>query len=661
MADSKWHLTSPTPYDTPLTYGGWTQSRALGVKIASVLQNLDAKHAGDLPDGRSEMKPTKRKHKIVIHTSPFLRCIQTAIGIASGLATSPAHSHHARRPMPTQLMHSDPARNPPTITARSLRESPRLEPIPEPASSPILTFSQPPRHNPPKALLRIDAFLGEWLSPEYFMHITPPPSSVMMVASAKADLLRREDCAHLSYSVPVSAGGFPGGWSTSSNASSGSTEREQHELPDKPFSRDRTSSMSSAGSGGSAGRPRPLSRGHGQSAPDNSIYAPPIPHYALSMSDPIPLGYVSHAKDAVVMVDYQWDSMREPQNWGDGGDYGEEWSSMHKRFRTGITKLIDWYREHDVSVDLTSRPSTSSGQDGSSEDEEDLVVIVVSHGAGCNALIGAITNQPVLLDVGMTNLTVAVRKTPKTPHQTPNRTLAHSRNQSRQMTLADEYDLILQNSSEHLRRVSGASTQSSNFKTSNQLSRPFLDRLNTATGISTNSPFVDPISIGEPARGLPLAGTGNPNFGSIRRTASVTSGTGSSVGGGTYTPSCEGSIGLWAPKRPVGEEEPKEEGTEGDDMVLNFALEREVKASQPTSLKVDAIEDKLAGLTVTEICATKKDENKSKGKQKDVPERSDTAKTGLWPGPRPPGELGTQPDRLMAPKRRWTVTENPGR
>ncbi|KAI7521191.1 hypothetical protein KC317_g22174, partial [Hortaea werneckii] len=44
------------------------------------------------------------------------------------------------------------------------------------------------------------------------------------------------------------------------------------------------------------------------------------------------------------------------------------------------------------------------------EEQEDLVVVLVTHGAGANALIGALTGQPVLLDVGMASLTMAVRK-----------------------------------------------------------------------------------------------------------------------------------------------------------------------------------------------------------------------------------------------------------
>lgn len=664
-ADPKWHLTSPTPYDTPLTYGGWTQSRALGARIASVLQSLDERSKSDDSEAGPESPRKKRKHKVVIHSSPFLRCIQTSVGIASGLATNAAHGQAPQHSTPTRQIHSDPFRNSPTMGARSKMDSPRLEPIPEPATSPAPNFT--PNQHATKAVLRIDAFLGEWLSPDYFMQITPPPSSVMMVASAKADLLRREDYAHLSYNIPMPASGFPGGWGESIPP-----EREQ-DLPALPFARDRTSSMSSAGSNGSGGRPRPFSRGHGgPHNSDNGTYAPPVPHYAISMSDPIPPGYVCHAKDAALTVDYQWDSMREPQNWGNGGEYGEEWSSMHKRVRRGLAKMIDWYREHDGSVATASRPTTSSGQGSSNTDDEDdtdLVVVLVSHGACCNALIGAMTNQPVLLDVGMTNLTMAVRKPPsRTPFASPRATPSHSRNPSRQMTLSDEYDMILLNSGEHLRRSSLTSSRSATPQLLSLPLRPFLNRENLESNNNLNTPFVEPISLGEPIRSS-FSTTANPNFGSIRRTVSVASGSGSSASGLTYTPNFKGSIGLWKPTKRVDEEEKVEEGTEGDDMVLNFAEEREAKASQtpspesPRSPKVEKSPafafDKKFGI-----------EGKGKEKEKEMPERSDTAKTadglletvpkkgtGLWPGPRPPAELGTKPERLPGAKRRWTVTE----
>lgn len=136
-------------------------------------------------------------------------------------------------------------------------------------------------------------------------------------------------------------------------------------------------------------------------------YIPPTPTYAISSLDHIPVGYVAHARDACISVSYAWDSMRTPQSWGSGGEYGEEWSSMHRRFRNGLSKMIEWYEEHGTAVNKTAAEMFVDSND---EEETDTVVILVTHGAGCNALLGALTNQPVLLDVGMASLTMAIRK-----------------------------------------------------------------------------------------------------------------------------------------------------------------------------------------------------------------------------------------------------------
>ena len=103
-----WTTTSPTPYDTPLTYHGFLSSRTIGTRITSFLPS-----------------PPPR---IIIHTSPFLRCIQTAISISTSL--------------------------------------------------------------PRKPLLRIDETWAEWMTPDYYTDITPPPPAGRMAADAKAELLR---------------------------------------------------------------------------------------------------------------------------------------------------------------------------------------------------------------------------------------------------------------------------------------------------------------------------------------------------------------------------------------------------------------------------------------------------------------------------------------
>jgi hypothetical protein len=74
--------------------------------------------------------------------------------------------------------------------------------------------------------------------------------------------------------------------------------------------------------------------------------------------------------------------------------------------------MMEWYSQHnadDRGEDALGFEQADAGH-GEEDEQEDLVLILVTHGAGCNALIGALTNQPVLLDVGMASLTMAVRR-----------------------------------------------------------------------------------------------------------------------------------------------------------------------------------------------------------------------------------------------------------
>ncbi len=165
-------------------------------------------------------------------------------------------------------------------------------------------------------------------------------------------------------------------------------------------------------------------------------YVAPVPRFALSSKAPTPTGYVAHARDACIDLDYQWDSMRAPYDWGDGGEFGEEWTAMHRRFRKGLQMLIDWYTLSGMPTEMVTKtihfwsgpPKTNSdgtvvdsaeyaiddddSEPDTSDDDciEESVVILVSHGAGCNAIIGALTQQPVLMDVGLASLSVAVRR-----------------------------------------------------------------------------------------------------------------------------------------------------------------------------------------------------------------------------------------------------------
>ena len=416
------------------------QSRALGIRIAGLLQGWEEEQARLAePNGQEQDRVNRRrkKHRVIIHSSPFVRCVQTSVAISAGLAQSKKRADRLQSK-------ANPLRS--SSLRRTKERAGSLSAIPEPPDDEALESPQAsaaPSHLK-AARLRIDAFLGEWLSPDYFENITPPPSSVMMVAGAKAELLRPGEKIEGTNQAEKNQGNFPGGWK---NAFADSTTIEEEEsngdgLSDlssigKALPRLRSSTQSSDG--------RPASKIPRISTNINSssqTYVPPTPTYAISASDTIPSGYVAHARDACVDVDYRWDSMREPQDWGDGGQYGEEWSSMHKRFRNGFYKMLDWYREtplDDVETDV----------------EVDTVLILVTHGAGCNALIGALTNQPVLLDVGMASLTMAMRRnTVDHPEstQSPPASPGHSRSSSLIKTnVTEEYDVKFTASTDHLK------------------------------------------------------------------------------------------------------------------------------------------------------------------------------------------------------------------
>lgn len=451
-ADQQWHLHTPTPYDPPLTYGGWNQCCSLGLRIGALLDARErAASDADSETGKSDgvrshdfahqdggsqgsNRKRKRKHNVVIHTSPFLRCVQTSVAIAAGIAQYQSNPSSDSRPAISR------ARTPNSLHSASPRlrgqdglGSPSLTPIPEPREDLAhaiarRVLNEHKRHR--RCKLRVDAFLGEWLNPQYFDQITPPPPSPLMVTSAKGTLMNNDTVDVFTPTVSMKSS-LSSLWSGSSVAKRtdskdskdsffSALDDEQDALPAPAARRDRTSSMSSIGSQDSAsGRRSPIRRGqYAQDyastvpKPETTVYVPPTPHYAISGSENIPKGYVAHARQACVNVDFHWDSSRPPQDWGDGGNYGEEWSAMHKRFRKGVNHLITWYSQHNADDRAEDALGFEQAEKLTEHDEdyEDLVVIMVTHGAGCNALIGAFTGQPVLLDVGMASLTMAVRR-----------------------------------------------------------------------------------------------------------------------------------------------------------------------------------------------------------------------------------------------------------
>ena len=517
----------------------------------------------------------------------------------------------------------------PTLTT----SSPALAPIPEP-------YTEEPKLIR-RSTVRVDAFLGEWLSPDYFEYITPPPSSIMMVAGAKADLLRREDYSNIIHTTKDATSApsnqfFPGGWGSPVVLAQSAKEKDESALSALPSlgqalpRRDRTSSLSSVASSSSNG-----SHGSGSKASkkpavptlvapsDDGIYQFPVPNYAISSSDAIPAGYVAHARDACVDIDYQWDSMREPQEWGNGGEYGEEWSSMHKRFRKGLQDMIGWYQVADEPGRMLPR-TPGRAEDGaaqtSDEDDTDLVLILVTHGAGCNALIGALTNQPVLMDVAMASLTMAVRKS--TPPSSSTSSPAHSRTSSRNLSISEQYDVKLVANNEHLR--SSSNTPSTSRAPSTSTLGAFRDR--------DRAPPRNPYDRNASPRAYNTASS----LGSIRRTASV-----ATSKPHTYTAVKQNSFGLWSPK-PVAIEPEDEQ----DNMILNFGDD----GSDVTKAAEKSIEREEVGPKETPV-----KQMSAMIEEKEDDEEDVVAPLGLWGSSLSKAEADQK--RELTPKRRWTVNE----
>jgi hypothetical protein len=399
-----------------------------------------------------------KKQKVVIHTSPFLRCLQTSVGIGAGMAQS--------LQLPEQ-------RRPRSTAGKSTVGEAEASQDTDEYSVKALGLSTPDQVNI-KTTLRVDAFLGEWLSPDYFDKITPPPSSTMMVASAKAHLLKKEQI-EVFQSSSYRAGNFPGGWSRATLSgempnSSSTAVVEDYISFDRmslmaPLRQQRSNSANN--SGDRSGNIKPMLS---SLRPSKAAYDPPIPAYAIKPSDPIPRGYCVHARDACTDMDLLWDSNRFPQDWGDGGSLGEEWSAMHKRFRRGLSKMIDWYKSHTPEFHPDREDALALDQEIPEEDDEDynLTVVLVTHAAGCNALVGALTNQPVLHDFALTSLSMAVRKEPDPEMHGKNPLPVNSHNispfDSRRsfvyMGLSDEYDMQILSSTNHLRAGARAASAS---------------------------------------------------------------------------------------------------------------------------------------------------------------------------------------------------------
>ncbi|KAI1265665.1 hypothetical protein F5Y18DRAFT_42650 [Xylariaceae sp. FL1019] len=618
-ADKQWHLTSPTPYDPPLTYGGWLQSRTVGARIASILQTeAHEPHDDAIP---SSSPPRKRRFRVILHSSPFLRCVQTSIAIASGLASDPDRPSH-------------------------------------------------------KSVLRLDAFLGEWLSPEYFEHITPPPKSAFMLATAKAELLRRESHHESHFHTRVHSAAGSQLW----NAPPG---RDGHLVAYATLG---SANLSSLDTLTDLGHNLPKIGPSPSRIPKKTpTYVAPRPPYAHSTSEPIPKGYVAHARDACASTDYQWDSSRENMGWGDGGHLPEEWAFMHQRFRRGLRRMIDWYATTENPGEMVTKTANAveiadrgciigEGGDGEIED----VVVLVSHGAGCNALVGAITHHPVLADVAMSSLTMAKRR-PEFDYR--NSSFARVKSAASlnavstkpRASMPDMYELKLFANTEHLRSAPTPATigRSASLAGANSRSRPETARYPSA---------LKEINFGATERGGPQVGSRSnsacASLGDNRRpirdmalafrpSSSASNEGGITVGSGVSgfaaaTTTRSGSFGLWSPK-PKDEDEAEKESNMP--MLLDFSNEKPIEPpAADLGIKVETGPAADDDSTSAQKYANENHENHADEEHDQFDEDSvphlwaGTGNGGLWGAPRPPDEAERLRD-FSASKRRWTVNE----
>lgn len=554
-ADKDWHLTSPTPYDPPLCYGGWIQSRALGVRIASLLQTPDfiGTKPDESPDVPTSASDLYNQYNVIIHTSPYLRCLQTSIAISAGLSQSRPNTEDPEDP-----------------------EDPLVDTV-----SPDL-----------RPLVRVDAFLGEWLSPDYFDQITPPPGSDRMVALAKAELLRRgEILPSVREGTRALSGHFPGGWGSQSYPTSPNEDDGAASGPilSVKNARQRASTFD-VPQGPALGRldiNRP--------AKSNASYVAPTPGYAVSPADRIPSGYVSHARDACTKIDYQWDSMRSPF-WGTGGEYGEEWSSMQERVSDSFQQMMEWYQKPESSARSRATTNNALRQDRSAQ----TVIIIVTHGAGCNALINSLAGHPVLLDIGTASVTLAVPRN-RLPINTPDSDRSSKSFDPADRPISHDYTLQLVASTDHLRPGSNPSQLTSLTSLSAPQPPPqsFRNRLGSRHQPLQGSFPLGPISgAAMSPRGWALAA--HPSTSEVPRVS-----------------------GLWgAIASPIENDE------DAEDFVPNFGDQRPVSHDSPLP---DGPVDRT-------------------GWTKQLPKRT-LSQRGLW------GSAPSLEDRESASRRRWTLAE----
>lgn len=483
-----------------------------------------------------------------------------------------------------------------------------------------------------------------------------------MLMTAKAELLRKEN--YISYPQ----------YSARNNAPTSPSQLWNSPTQTRNSGLDNLPNIGDALPGGILDSATEHKGGHRGSLSEPAIspgYIAPIPSYAVSTSEPIPVGYVAHARDACVDIDYQWDSTRDPMAWGEGGVLPEEWANMHQRFRKGLKRLVDWYSttEHPGQM-VTKMPTAYSsvklnGYEQCSVVEDDFeienVVILVSHGAGCNALVGGVTNQPVLADVPMASLSIAKRRT---GFDSPQRVVddraiaslddALSRNK---LTVPELYELPIFASTDHLSGGSGTVSRSPSVNAGHRGrdSRTFSSALRDINfGFHYGQPRDHRSNSLNASLGSIRRASAGLNSG-VRSPALVSNGAikgGITVGSGMTsfgTAPRTNSFGMWTPKQEA--QDPVDEPDLP--MTLDFSCEKEPTNRSPPAETIAEVPEQDSDHKSVLSPSAQSEEHDSFDTSA-IP--STPSGSGMWGIPRPPDDAERMRD-FSSQKRRWTVTE----
>jgi hypothetical protein len=364
---------------------------------------------------------------------------------------------------------------------------------------------------------------------------------------------------------------------------------------------------------------------------------------------------------------------------------------------------MEWYSQHgseDRGEDLLGLEQVMTHESVDEDEQEDLVIIMITHGAGCNALIGALTNQPVLLDVGMASLTMAVRKenaptlvlaqevpdaiasptatSPASPDPVAIMNGHDRRRSSLDIGLSAIYEMKLVASSEHLRAgvdPTKAPTKSipANMRNAHDALARFKQN-GAASHAAAGAGIESTWDLGEPKRS-----SSNASLGSIRRPSAPTwVSSPNTIHKDDSSPAPTFSTGLWTP--PSGRGTPKLNAMKSkDEGSTPFPdLDRESRSespghapSPPDSRSASASGRKPPGADGAADKGSKTTANDAHGSEAadgvgDLPQVSEKlpqslsrglSQKGLW-GRQTSGDRVTRKYPVDAPKRRWTVNEH---